>query len=100
MDENESGNAELLSRLIQEQERDKSDRYVYSEKISPRRPVLFVRLSSRQKACLILALFMKRSEIGQALKIRSSSVTQYVKYAIKKLPEHEIECIDKIRSAF
>ena len=89
-----------LNKLIEDQRKDRENSYVYPERINPRKSILFVGLSNRQRACLILSLFMKRKDIAEALRIKPGSVSQYRKLASKKLPAHELACLAKIRTFF
>jgi len=89
---------EELEKLIREQRAEQEQRYVYPERISQRRPVLFARLSARQKACLILSLFMRRSEIAEAFRIKPTSVSKYLKIANKKLPVEELQSLRAVKA--
>jgi len=79
-----------LKRLITEQESDRRGRHTFPERITPRCPKLFSALPPRQRACFILSFFMRRREIAQALFIKPSSVSKYLKRGFKSLSDKEI----------
>jgi len=90
-----------LKRLIEEQERDQSHSHEFSEKIDPRSPVLFHNLTACQKASFILSLFMKRSEIAEAMKIRPKTVNKHIENGLKRLPDdmrEQYESLKKIKT--
>lgn len=75
-----------LKRLIEEQERDQSHSHEFSEKIDPRSPILFRNLTACQKASFILSIFMNRSEIALAMKVKPKTVNKHIQNGLKRLP--------------
>lgn len=89
-----------LKTLIAEQEKERKSAHVFSEKVTPRRPLLFPGLTPRQKACLILSFFLPRQEIAEVLRSSSECVKRHRKDGLKRLHPDEAQRYRRLAQGF
>ena len=92
--------ADELKKLIREQEKDRESKYVFSERVNPRKQTSFSNLPLRERTVFILSFFMSRKDIAQSLRLSPGSVSQYHRRAQAKLSDDDRERLNMIRDGF